>query len=297
MAVTITLHVFSGRPDPTWTVSDEDAAPVEARLAALERPTVAKPPGLLGMLGYRGFSVSRQIGHARALDVYVHEGVVDPGSHEVSYVDESRELEVLLLAGAEQHVEPGVLQYVRAEISRPPAAAAPGATAALPWPSPWPVARPITCPTCYAADAPPYTPATWNIPSVQPYNNCYNYANNQITNTFAQPGRAHGTRIANLVCPDVQAAATADGLQATPNFAGPLRAGQGWYVAMVIWPNTDYHWYRQDSVGCWSHKPGQTAVRNVDNSGHRITDPQTANRGPYTQFCTYMVSNKSVVIK
>jgi len=28
---------------------------------------------------------------------------------------------------------------------------------------------------------------------------------------------------------------------------------------------------------------------NVDNSGHLIPDPRTADRGPYTNFCTFMV--------
>ena len=29
---------------------------------------------------------------------------------------------------------------------------------------------------------------------------------------------------------------------------------------LVIWPNRDYHWYRQDADGTWSHKPGSTKV-------------------------------------
>ncbi|MBV9102244.1 MAG: hypothetical protein JO060_01570 [Candidatus Eremiobacteraeota bacterium] len=50
-------------------------------------------------------------------------------------------------------------------------------------------------------------------------------------------------------------------------------------------PGYDFHWYRRDRDGTWSHKPGGTEARNVDNSGHIITDPRTADRGPYTQFC------------
>ena len=100
-----------------------------------------------------------------------------------------------------------------------------------------------------------------------------------------------------MACPNVQAGAVADGLKPCPNFNAALKPGQGWYVALVIWPGTDYHWYRQDKVGCWSHKPGQTAARNVDNSGNSISDPKTCNRGPYITFCTYMVTNRSVVIK
>ena len=31
-------------------------------------------------------------------------------------------------------------------------------------------------------------------------------------------------------------------------------------VLLVVDPNNDYHWYRQDSDGTWSHKPGATKV-------------------------------------
>jgi hypothetical protein len=127
-------------------------------------------------------------------------------------------------------------------------------------------------------------------------NNCYNYANDHITNTFAQPGRAHGKMYKALTCAAVNAAAIADGLVNSPNFNRPLGPGKGWYVALVIWPGVDYHWYRQDNVGCWSHKPGSTAARNTDNSGKRILDPKNCDRGPYVNFCTYMITNRKVVI-
>jgi hypothetical protein len=298
MPVTVTLHVFSGRPYPTWVISDQDFAALEERITALERPTLSKPPGIAGMLGYRGFSLQRPAaGGAQPLDLYIHEGIVDRGPHEVNYVDESRELEQQLLRGAPQDLDSAAREHVTAEIQRGALTAAPGAPTALPWPWPWPWPwPPHVCPPSHAADAPAYNPALWNIPSVQPFNNCYNYANNRITNTFAQPGRAHGKMYTALTCAAVEPAAVADGLHAVPNFTATLPAGQGWYVALVIWPNSDYHWYRQDNVGCWSHKPGGTAARNVDNAGNRITDPRTANRGPYTQFCTFMVTTHAVVI-
>lgn len=45
----------------------------------------------------------------------------------------------------------------------------------------------------------------------------------------------------------------------------------------------DYHWYRQNPDGTWSHKPGATEVTNKDNSGKTIYNPVTANRNgiPY----------------
>ena len=73
--------------------------------------------------------------------------------------------------------------------------------------------------------APDYFPSSWNgIPDRLKNNNCYNYANDKATGTFAQPGRAHALRaglIANIRAYNlritsgevVQAAAVRDGLQ------------------------------------------------------------------------------------
>jgi hypothetical protein len=65
-------------------------------------------------------------------------------------------------------------------------------------------------------------------------------------------------------------------------------------VALVVDPGGDYHWYRQDSHGLWSHKPGNTPANNVDASGNLITNPETADRNyiptggwNYSVFCGY----------
>ncbi|AUT64950.1 hypothetical protein [Paraburkholderia terrae] len=134
---------------------------------------------------------------------------------------------------------------------------------------------------------PVYEPGWWNVPTRQPNNNCYNYACNYRTDTFAQPGRAAGAMYTALTCPSVRPAAIADALidnSGADNRCPP----EGHLVALVIWPNGDFHWYRKGRDGFWTHKPGPTAVTNLDNSGNLIIDPRTANRGPYTDFCTFM---------
>jgi hypothetical protein len=60
-------------------------------------------------------------------------------------------------------------------------------------------------------------------------------------------------------------------------------------VALVIWPGADFHWYRRDKSGWWSHKPGSTPATNKDNSNKGIINPQNADRGNYTEFVGYMV--------
>ncbi len=288
MPTIVTLDIFSGRPNPTWVLSDDDTRHLSERLGAVQQLTTQKPSGVLGTLGYRGFVVTptndTQHLHPR---FHAHEGIIDLGMRQPNLISHEREIESWLLTTARGAIHPEVLSHVEAEIKKPAASHA----ELLATPSH------VACPHCVAQDAPVYNPAKWNIPSVQPYNNCYNYANDHITNTFAQPGRAHGKMYTALACPNVDTAAKADGLVNAPNFSSPLAAGHGWYVALVVWPGHDYHWYRQDKVGCWSHKPGSTAARNVDNSNKPITDPKTCNRGPYINFCTYMITTRHVVIK
>lgn len=66
-------------------------------------------------------------------------------------------------------------------------------------------------------------------------------------------------------------------------------------VALVIWPYHDYHWYRQDSDGLWSHKRGSSEATNLDRSGNIITDPESAARGPYVVFAGYFWTCSSAV--
>lgn len=40
----------------------------------------------------------------------------------------------------------------------------------------------------------------------------------------------------------------------------------------------DYHWYRQDKNKKWSHKPGNTAVTNLDTKNNKIKNPPKASR-------------------
>ena len=288
MSIEVTLDIFSARLNPNWLLSDYQEEELSRRLERFETPTLSKPAGVFGRLGYRGF-ILRGSGESPqgGLRLLVHEGIVDFGQSQENRTADDRELEGWLLDTAPQ-LEPSVRNFVALELKQPRLDSADLLSAR---------AVPVSsCPTCHAADAPAYTPGRWNVPSVQPFNNCYNYANDQITGTFAQPGRAHGLPSPARNCPDVDSSATADGLARSTSFAAPLGAGAGWYVALVIWPGVDYHWYRQDDGGCWSHKAGKTAATDRDNGGRTITDPRHCNRGPYTTFCTYMITNRGVVI-
>ena len=63
---------------------------------------------------------------------------------------------------------------------------------------------------------------------------------------------------------------------------------EGTYKVALIY-GTDYHWYRQNSDGTWSHKPGTTEVTNLDAHGNIIFDPLYAcsDTNYYTHFAGY----------
>lgn len=146
-----------------------------------------------------------------------------------------------------------------------------------------------------------YNPSLWNG-QTKPYNNCYAYAlNNQVypkTNElwFQQPGEYSNNWVNDFTDEAKMRAAVAnDFAKYNENFGTNLvfqpigkyeACPAGSYkVALVAYSdNWDYHWYRQDSDGYWSHKPGGTAVTRYDNSGNLIIDPETADRGGYDLF-------------
>ena len=49
-------------------------------------------------------------------------------------------------------------------------------------------------------------------------------------------------------------------------------------VALVMDTGYDYHWYRQNADGTWSHKLATNDVTNLDASGNIIYDPELADR-------------------
>lgn len=134
---------------------------------------------------------------------------------------------------------------------------------------------------------PNFEPSFWNGNSRQGSNNCYNYANNKATNTFAQPGKAAGSANGIMTCSAAIQAVIADGLEYLgTNYPNPIlnfKSG----IALVVAPYYDFHFYRLDDNGNWTHKPGGNVSTNLDNSGNVITDPRTANRGVYTNFCGF----------
>ncbi len=144
-----------------------------------------------------------------------------------------------------------------------------------------------------------FQPDFWNQSDHVRKNNCYNFATNRRTDSFAQPGRAAGQMYNSINCEEVMKGALADGSHKSDSCFQESEIPR-FLMALVVAPGPDfidYHWYRQCSDGNWAHKPGQTLARATDNSNRVITDPSTADRGPYTQFCGYLLAPKSLKVQ
>jgi hypothetical protein len=296
MALRITFDVFSGRPNPTVTVAGEEERELLARLApARERNGGSRAREVPeSILGYRGI-VIEQVEDARGKRrargtrtavraipriVRVAGGVVRSGKRAFRALDPFVEDFICGLTGPIRLTGLGSkfsdrvleeLQRYRDLLQR------------IKWrPRPWPVRYSCRC-------APLWEPAWWNdAGQVQFNNNCYNYGTNYRSDTYAQPGLAAGAMYASITCTDVRAGAVADALIDWPN-ARNRCPKEGHLVALVVGPNWDFHWYRKGRNGLWTHKPGGTQATNLDNSSNLISDPRTADRGGYTDFCTFMV--------
>jgi len=284
MPLRITIDVFSGRPNPVIELDDRDAIDVAERLRPARR--LEEGEGELPsepILGFRGV-VIEQVGDALVPELprvtRLAGGALFGRGLAHSPTDEGVEDFICGSTGPFRGIDLQDDFFDRLGEERERLREVRGK---LPWPVPlpWPWLRRCRC-------APVYEPNWWNVPSRQPLNNCYNYATNYRSDTFAQPGLAAGAMYTALTCAAVLPAAVADELVDSPN-ADNACPVNGHLVALVVAPGWDFHWYRKGRNGLWSHKPGPTPVTNVDNSGMLIVDPRNADRGPYTDFCTFMI--------
>lgn len=144
---------------------------------------------------------------------------------------------------------------------------------------------------------PTFDPAAWNDGDrIQHRNNCYDYARDRRTGRFSQPGSGHGIwlRDTPYECRQLTDAVRRDGL--VPSDERTLCPQGSWKVALVVDPDptprvSDFHFYRQDDDGRWSHREGEDPACDVDGRRRAILDPRTADRDGYTTFCGYYCAN------
>jgi len=167
---------------------------------------------------------------------------------------------------------------------------------------------------------PEYNPDKYNNnKSIRHSHNCFAYAFGVIDDE--QTARCENTENCNVpfhgpgiksgfgrlrgedgkTCSDTMARTLADSDGGYPiGFTGKCKRGFS-KIATVVDPAADFHYYRQDTNGMWSHKPGAMPVTNKDSVGNPIYDPALAGRYypsekngdvydhelNYTGFCGY----------
>ncbi len=282
--VRITIDIFSGRPNPVIIFDGQQARRILDRLKPtrkLGRGDLGPPPN--STLGYRGLVIEQTRERVRYLPRtfrYANGDVFGAGlAHRAE--DDAFEDFICGSTGPLRRLKLGnrFPGFLRKEIER-----FAELRAEIDW------RRKVVFPRrpkCLCA--PLYEPDWWNDGGQRQWNNnCYNYSTNYRSDTFAQPGLASGAIYAALTCAAVRPAAINDDLIDSPG-ANNKCPKEGHLFALVVGPGSDFHWYRKGRNGYWSHKPGGTQVTNRDNSNNLIPDPRTANRGPYTDFCTFMI--------
>lgn len=107
--VVVTLGIYSGRPDPAWTLTTTEAAGLDVVLAALPAGTGVPP---VGGLGYHGFTITRP-----GTVLVAYDGAIGaPGDGPRAMTpDPTRSVERYLLETSRAHVTPE--EYAEAELA------------------------------------------------------------------------------------------------------------------------------------------------------------------------------------
>lgn len=164
---------------------------------------------------------------------------------------------------------------------------------------------------------PKFDPDTYNgDKAVQHSHNCFAYAMNVMDTkkikkcreegkcNFHAPGIKTGhpgfSGQLGKLCSDVISRTMADVGTEAYNIDLTTPCKKGWSkIGVVVDEKNDFHYYRQDSNGLWSHKPGGRAVTPYDAAGALIVNPQRASRYypkendadtglNYADFCSFM---------
>ena len=146
---------------------------------------------------------------------------------------------------------------------------------------------------------PIFNPEIWNDDKkIKKKNNCYSYAIRKFNHTNRK--KIHpGTLYKGNKVPKIK------GIYTCKNFINNLKKDHpklitssylkkcpcNYYKFALFLDNKkrnqkkyDYHFYREDHDGYWSHKPGKTKAINVDANNDFILNPSKADRNYYKKY-------------
>ena len=174
------MLVYTGRRDPVWNISEclnQDIP--DLLLQARDFGHVYGPSCIPPKTGYKG--------------ILVHDCCT--AEEELVVGPETVQLQLALLDTMPRHL--ALTGYHRQRVRN---AIASGTVSA-------------DCPGRAGYVVPPYRPDRWNDNEIiRRNNNCYNYINALVTNTYAQPGRGSGQIFSQVTANAIRDAAVRDGL-------------------------------------------------------------------------------------
>jgi hypothetical protein len=138
---------------------------------------------------------------------------------------------------------------------------------------------------------PEYDPKAWQENAK--FNNCMAYAFNDHDKYDRDKKPVPGHQRIHYTCEDLDRALKEDVpeiYQTTFNQACQPGFNKI-FLTVSSETQNDFHFYRQDNNGMWSHKPGSSAVTNLDASQQPIINPETADRAyrrrNYDEKCSF----------
>ena len=155
---------------------------------------------------------------------------------------------------------------------------------------------------------PKYEPWKWNGTHAQFNHNCYAYVLNQIVSQRKgkpQPGYFGQIKyddVTNYTCPIFYKRLKKD-MPSMYLVSFNERCKKGFYKGFIALDpksgDPDYHFWRQDNNGYWSHKPGRREATDLDASGKKIINPLLADRNykhfNYKKACFFYCLNQDIV--
>ena len=296
MATTITFHLFSGRPNPVKQISERTEKELFARLERMHRRPARRVSPASSQFGT--FTVTRRIARRR-LQFTVGYGLVENALFPNVAWSDSEGVFEFLVGVLRSPLLSNRLLTALSKVARPDFRDRTVST--------------FKCGVNKTVDAQEFDAmwGRWYSTSFGawidhwPCNNCYDYANNKLTDTYSQPGIGGGKEFRSHTCKDLAGAAESDGLRRVTRLSR-LGLNQGWYVVLLlgrILDEPDFHWLKQDASGCWSHKMGGGQPSEHDASVKKIKIPESANFSyygglmVYDTICGYFVTHANVTIK
>lgn len=283
----VELDIYSGRPNPNWILSDSEERELVDRVLA-DKSLMLPMSADTGGLGYRGYIVTaidepEETGKRRKL----------PSRFRLGGVYDKEKTSSLWLLDTSEKPDTEVDDYLRGlvqdsirESTDAPQEPEKGAKGEHDGEI-QPLGAGQSCYSSFLSSSTDFS--FWNTSPYIGQNNCYNFASNKRTNTFAQPGKYSGHKYTRFECSNVANAIVYDGWKNNCQNLNNLS------ICLVIAPNVDFHFYRRCVNGIWCHKLGNGVARNYDSSGRTITNPETCNRGQYTQFCGYWYVDNGLI--